>query len=458
MKMNKKTELQMALFRRVYSFNLMKSLCLLLPVLCLSEIKGQFDTADQEIFGLPSQKSCTMAHSNNSVLDSIYEFKKYGYFTELYRWYYQYNTQQQPDTVWRFLFTGENEKVNIEEIRTYDTAGRLLKLVIKQPDFHALQYMGDSTIIDVYTEEYEYSDGNLSHKTIIDRYFDNETIYEYYYTYDNEHKLIFSIEEENGLVHNYEYSYTGENDLEYVLHSYIDYDGVENVNIVTKYEYEKTDTTVQITRNETYRMEERPLLDTISHWVFMDRFYETYDQQGRRISLKLIQNNVFEGEYIDYLIEYSWTIDNQLLHASYYKWNGTLESGVWEETTRIDNTYDAYGNLLYYEKTYFDDRSHGWEIEESKTYYYTYLPTGISSGHSDKEKLILYPNPAEDEIHLILPSSGSFNFTIYTLYGVPLLNGELENQAIAVSQLQPGIYIIEVSNGHGRYSGKFIKR
>lgn len=449
--------MQMTIERSVYFNNLIKSLCFLISVLCFSETMGQFYAADQEIFELPYLESCTKAQGNNYILDSIYEFINFGYYSELYRWYYQYNAQQQPDTVWRYYFNGNGEIENIVEIRTYNTAGQLLTLVRKQPDFWALQHYSDSTIIDAYTEEYEYNNAYPVHKTITERDISSEYVsFDAYYTYDDEHKLIHSTIEEYGNVNDYEYYYTDEDDLEYILKFYTNYDG-EYLTTVTKYEYEKTDTTRQITRNMIYNLSIGYLPDTITHWYFMDRFYETYDQQGRRTSLMLIQNDIYFGEQIDHRIEYSWAEDDQLLHSSYYKWNGTMETGVWEEALRFDNTYDEYGNLLFYEKTYFDARNHGWETEESKTYYYTYMPSGLPANHANKEKLIIYPNPSEDIINIQVPDEEDSYFTIYNLYGVAVTVGRLENLSITISHLKPGIYIVEIRDGHSLFSGKFVK-
>lgn len=447
----------MNVLQRAYNQNLLKSLCLFISVLCFSEIEAQYEFTNEEIFELPGTEYCTKALGNNSILDSIYEFKKIGYYNELYRWYYQYNAQQQPDSVWRYYFNGIGEMESIKEIRTYNAAGQLLNMTRKQPDFWALITTGDSTIIDTYSAENEYNNGDLVHRTVTEREINSEYVsYNAYYTYDDEHKIIHSTIERYSNTFSYEYYYTDEDDLEYILGFNLNVDEVY-LSGITKYEYIKTDTTRQIIWNRIYNLGEQPILDTITHWYFMDRYYETYDQQGRRISLMLIQNNIYDGEQIDYRIEYSWTEDNQLLHASYYKWDSTQGSGVWEEIMRIDDTYDRYGNLLYYEKTYFDERSHSWEIEESKTYYYTYVTSGLPQNLNITEKLVLYPNPAEDIIRVMVPVDPQSCFTIYNLQGASVLRGKMENQPIDISVLKPGVYLVNIHNGHTISSAKFIK-
>jgi len=421
----------------------------------------QFPLSQEEVY-LPrviasgNQDFNNIKAGHNSRLDSIYEYKNFGYYFELYRWYYQYTIQQQVDTVWRYFFNGNGEFENITEIRTYYTAGQLLKLVRRQPDFWAWAVLEDSTIIDAYTEEYEYENENLIHKIITKRNYSSESTSDSYYTYDEENRLIHSIIEEYGHQREREYFYNVNDELEYIL-LYGIYSDDKLHYSVTKYIYEGTDSIRQITRNESYSIDIRPVLDTISHWHMMDRFYETYDQQGRRISLMLIRDNIYEGEWIDYKVEFSWTNYNQLLHTSYYNWNGTMESGFWEGNMRIDNIYDEYGNLLFYEKTYYDARSHSWETDENKTYYYSAAPSKLTDNYTESQTLSIFPNPAQEVIAIGDSPDEISYFTIYSLYGFAVASGRLENQLITVSHLKPGIYIVTIRSGQSLYSGKFVK-
>jgi hypothetical protein len=197
--------------------------------------------------------------------------------------------------------------------------------------------------------------------------------------------------------------------------------------------------------------------DTITHWQLMDRFYETYDKAGRRKSVMLITNNIYDGEQIDYRAAFTWTESGQLLHASYFTWEADGDTGKWIEATRIDNRYDAYGNLLQYDKTFYDARTGKWETEHSKTFYYTYLETGLADNRAKSGSLSIYPNPAGDEIRISGLSGKGWRYTVYNLYGQPVASGRPEDQAIDVRNLMQGIYLLEIMDRNSFYSGRFVK-
>ena len=275
------------------------------------------------------------------------------------------------------------------------------------------------------------------------------------YFYDDEGKLVTDSVLRNGQSFTcYRYYYNDDDKLEYFVIIFMD------VYTIQKFTYTETDTSrLIIQKNIQYHsLSEIPLLDSITDWSYEKYFHETFDEQGRRTSLMLEQY----GSYIEdgkvYKKEFTWTDFDSLLHSSYYNWDESGESGTWREAMRIDNTHDEYGKLLIYKKTFFDARIDSWEIEDQKNYYYSEMPNGIFYKVFQTRELITFPNPTGNEINVILPSSsGSFNYIIYTIYGIALLRGKLENQAIVVSRLKPGIYIIDISNGHTRYSGKFTK-
>ncbi|MDX5320563.1 MAG: DUF4465 domain-containing protein [Bacteroidota bacterium] len=75
------------------------------------------------------------------------------------------------------------------------------------------------------------------------------------------------------------------------------------------------------------------------------------------------------------------------------------------------------------------------------------IQVGLNS--ATKESIRLYPNPAQN--HLV--AEGVHSWTIYTIQGVALLNGESEN--IDIRNLKPGTYVIRDQEGR---SSRFIKQ
>ncbi len=69
----------------------------------------------------------------------------------------------------------------------------------------------------------------------------------------------------------------------------------------------------------------------------------------------------------------------------------------------------------------------------------------------------LYPNPVNGETLNFSGIESDTSYRIFNLTGQQIANGNIDNNAINVSNLRPGIYIIEVSNGTTVGSNRFIK-
>jgi hypothetical protein len=72
--------------------------------------------------------------------------------------------------------------------------------------------------------------------------------------------------------------------------------------------------------------------------------------------------------------------------------------------------------------------------------------------------LILYPNPATDNISISLPENVSHaTFTLYDMQGKILIHQEVINQeTVAINNLASGIYIYNVRTSKQNYQGKLI--
>ncbi len=81
-------------------------------------------------------------------------------------------------------------------------------------------------------------------------------------------------------------------------------------------------------------------------------------------------------------------------------------------------------------------------------------PTGIDE-YNKKSKLRFYPNPVENTIYLDHEEVQSYR--IYDLSSRLVIQGQFE-QHIDVSELEQGIYILEIDAGVDIRKGKFLKR
>lgn len=74
----------------------------------------------------------------------------------------------------------------------------------------------------------------------------------------------------------------------------------------------------------------------------------------------------------------------------------------------------------------------------------------------EKDKLTLYPNPANNWLRI---SGGEFdNATITTVLGQQLQTIALQNGWLHIETLPAGVYIVSVNNGKTTYTGRFIKQ
>ncbi len=74
--------------------------------------------------------------------------------------------------------------------------------------------------------------------------------------------------------------------------------------------------------------------------------------------------------------------------------------------------------------------------------------------NADSDNLMIYPNPAQDILYVVL--DGALKVEIYNTVGDKVLD-TFDTDAISVSYLPSGIYIVKITTDRGIYSTKFIK-
>jgi hypothetical protein len=96
----------------------------------------------------------------------------------------------------------------------------------------------------------------------------------------------------------------------------------------------------------------------------------------------------------------------------------------------------------------------------SDTSFMTIFEAAIGITDLEISTITIYPNPATDHIHIILPENVSDAvFTIYDMQGRALLQQEIEDQAeVSVNNIAAGIYIYSVGSDKVNYQGKLIKQ
>jgi hypothetical protein len=87
---------------------------------------------------------------------------------------------------------------------------------------------------------------------------------------------------------------------------------------------------------------------------------------------------------------------------------------------------------------------------------------GFESLNTTQKKIRIYPQPATNKIFIdnyLQHNITKTNLKIYNLEGINIISTEYTNPTtpIDISSLKKGIYLLQITNNNGTYSGKFIK-
>ncbi|WP_343618834.1 M4 family metallopeptidase [Flavobacterium sp.] len=74
------------------------------------------------------------------------------------------------------------------------------------------------------------------------------------------------------------------------------------------------------------------------------------------------------------------------------------------------------------------------------------------------EKFALYPNPAETELNVSIEEADGYSYKIINTLGQQLGSGKIAGNAVDVSKLSTGIYLIELTSGDKKIVKKFAKK
>lgn len=73
------------------------------------------------------------------------------------------------------------------------------------------------------------------------------------------------------------------------------------------------------------------------------------------------------------------------------------------------------------------------------------------------KRTFVYPNPAKDEISIYNFNSKNFNYRVYDFESKLLYTGKANNKTMSISNLQQGLYILEIETDSMINTYKFIK-
>ena len=217
-----------------------------------------------------------------------------------------------------------------------------------------------------------------------------------------------------------------------------------------------------------------------NNWIINENFYETctYDSIGNLVE-RFIDNGGLKERAIyfyDSLGNQSDLIvylgDNELPefshHCNYiYEIDGKIKERYeyeymfyndFNDTTNLyleTYKYDIYDNLT--EKIHYawDSENNIWQKELKYVYYWSQLSTQIEENNF-KSDIIIYPNPSFDKIN-IAGLTKSSEIKIYNINGQLIKSFQQVNNAIDISELNAGVYIINLTSNDKTFVRKLIK-
>ena len=78
------------------------------------------------------------------------------------------------------------------------------------------------------------------------------------------------------------------------------------------------------------------------------------------------------------------------------------------------------------------------------------------------EKVQIYPNPAQEQLHIVFPSEMEMDLRVFDVTGkLVIYSPDIsfnQKTSLDVSHLQPGIYFLRINSGNGVVTKKFLMK
>ena len=356
-----------------------------------------------------------------------------------------------------------NERDPTEYECTYDIQGNLVSRIKKLwfadmfwlEDEVELYYYNGKKLLDSVTIKRVcgYSSSSINGFSDIDYCIEKQ---EYIYNEKNQVILENTISKRNESLRSSSvrhYTYNQDNQLTAIFDtsgvikvSHITYsDTIENKmeKIITKKEYHNVSelyNSKQITSE--YQFNENRILISLTEEV-IDTFFNTTEDTIRSIEL-----NKFK-------LGKEYNPQNQITSNKLFYWNESKEE--WDLYIDEQTQYNEYGNILKTERYEFDDYNDIWICTIISEYYSSMHDVTTSSEPLLTENFQIYPNPASHHLFIRHNHVSNLDFVIIDINGRILLSGNLNDEAINISSLKQGMYIIILLNKNTMMQKKFIK-
>jgi len=198
------------------------------------------------------------------------------------------------------------------------------------------------------------------------------------------------------------------------------------------------------------------------------------------MTLSNIDVTPYSQVIVDFYFYVSSMENGEDFWLQFYDGSSYITAQTWVRGSGIENNnfYNATVTLTPAEYNFAANSGFRFRCDASGNQDYIYIDqvtiTGTTSGRGDINNLInvgtldsdvafeedfrLYPNPVEGEIlHIELPEGEKFTYKILNVIGQAIRTGSSEGK-VSVSNLESGMYFIEVNDGEEVMTKKFIKK
>lgn len=295
---------------------------------------------------------------------------------------------------------------------------------------HIHAFLRDGFVINKTQEDsfkYEYNlDGKLSKINIYNFYVDNGN------TYVNRSELIFEYNQSNYPI-NIEYSVFNADSGKYIKYSRME------------------DIQWELEGNSRFFNKRA---SAFKFFRYLNNVFEEYGydsciiNNGKLMQRTSIRNNMLSSrntyEYDSY-----GEIKKQIVEGEYW---GQIDTAIEFTNTII---YSPSGEKLSEERisnNHFSGELNGFKFE----YFYNTSGGGLSSKDINS-KIAVFPNPANNYIKLDFSNSID-QMEIINIEGKKIKSVNSSDNLIDISDLKPGVYIVQIYSGDQKYQSKFVKQ
>ncbi len=229
------------------------------------------------------------------------------------------------------------------------------------------------------------------------------------------------------------------------------------------------DTAGNIEAQINYSINAQNNLDTVSFIKFL------YNNDGYMLEAKEYSFH-FNRWFAHSKDVYIYDSLNQVLSKREYARN--IDTSYWTKQFRYDTEYDYnYQNSevsfpnqiitndnenIIHKSSLYIKNIDAWGLHSHKVDYYSGISASIENAEEIKNKIELYPNPANDVVYIRIDNMGQ---SIKEIFVFDVLGKEIDNIKIDnylykydISELESGIYFINIRLENGEvFSKKFIK-